>query len=135
MRRRKHYVAIAVLVAAAALLALQAWISSLAIDTIQESNQATVYADRVPPTVAFSGADGDTRATPGSVGELLFNHQQQYFTAATFATQATDGFCAFAQSAVQNHVPLQVLGWGRGKMGHHEAVTTKVQAVGKYLRR
>ena len=135
MRQRTPYASVAVLVAVAALLALQAWISSLAVDTLQASNQATGHADRVPPAVAFGGIDDGPRDTPSSVGESLFNYQQRFFTAATFATQATDGFCTFARSAVQNHVPLQVLGWGRGKMGHHEAVTVKVKTIETYLRR
>ena len=142
MKRRAPLVAAAILLAVGALLLLQAMMSSRAASTLQTSTPgASGYTD--PGTATQTSAPNRIRGersqlvqAPRTMGEALYeHHRHRYFTAVTFATQATEGFCTFARSAVQNHVPVHVLGWGRGKMGHHQAVTTKVKTVEKYLRR
>ena len=37
--------------------------------------------------------------------------------------------------AIQNHVPLHVLGWGRGKLSYNDAITSKIGAISSHLRR
>ena len=142
MKQRASFVAAVILTAVGTLLLLQARMSSRAASTLQTSTpEASKHTD--PGMTALAGVASHIRSErsqiaqpPRTMGEALYeDYRQRYFTAVTFATQPTDGFCTFVRSAVQNHVPVHVLGWGREKMGHHKAVTTKVKAMEKYLRR